>query len=210
MTTRLSLYNGALSILKARRLTTVNDDQPERYALDDEYDKSIQAMLEEGDWNFASRAVIMTAESDVEPDFGPTYAFEKPEDWCRLVSIADNEDQYPQLETYKEEGLYLLAYVDTIYVTYVSNDDEFGLNIARWPQTFVRAVEYDLAQRIAGHITSMSASELKALRMEARDALVNAKTKDARAQANQMPPPGRLVQARLGRGWRGDRVFWRR
>lgn len=212
-TTLLQVYNGALMILKVRRLSTTTDNRPERLAMDDEYNKCVQAMLEEGDWNFAAKSILLEASVDVEPSFGYNYAFEKPDDFVRLISLGADSTQWPPLQDFRDEsaganGAIWLANVDPIYVTYVSNDANYGLERNRWPQTFVRAVEYDLAQRIAPYITTWGADELRGLRAEAREALRNAKTKDARGQPVQYPPPGRLTLARNGsRGMSGRRPW---
>jgi hypothetical protein len=44
-------------------------------------------MLAKGMWNFAIRSVELHEDEDVEPLFGYQYAFSKPDDWVRTVSI---------------------------------------------------------------------------------------------------------------------------
>lgn len=210
-TSKLSLYNGALLILKEAKLDTLTDHVKARFLLDQEYDKCVQSMLEEGDWNFASRTIALEADVEIEPAFGFTYAFEKPLDHVRLVSISANATGWPQLDRYREETLdgtpYFVADCNPLYISYVSNDNNWGLDLSLWPQSFVLAVEHDLAKRVAPGVTSWDARQLKVLETDAMNALRSARAKDARSQAPQRPPPGRLVTSRMGR--RGGIDSWR-
>ena len=104
MATVLGLYNGALFLLKAARLSTVSDAREERYALDQVYDSVLGYCLESGDWNFAARTVALEDDTDVEPEFGFTYSFEKPSDVVRLIAISSTGDLWPPLERFLEEG----------------------------------------------------------------------------------------------------------
>ncbi len=145
-TTKLALYNGALLILKSPRLTTLADARAERRAMDDAYDEAVASLLEEADWNFAARTVSLEATTDFASSFGYNYAFEHPEDFVRLISIADNAEMYPQLRDYKDEsagvnGRVFVANCDPIYISYVSNDNAYGLDLGNWPMAFVRAVQ---------------------------------------------------------------------
>ncbi len=212
-TTKLGLYNGALRILNTNRLATLTDDRPERFILDDVYDDSLTMILEEGDWNFAQRSVELAASVDLEPGFGYTFAFERPDDYVRLITISGNAYYWPMLEEYIEEvtstgDQVFLTFVSPLYLRYVSNGNNFGLNLGQWPIAFARAVEYDLAQRIASHVTSMSAQEFDNLHRMARKVIGAARAKDARAQGQEYPSPGRMVRARLGSGTI-SRNYWR-
>lgn len=204
MATKLSLYNGALAIVRMRKLDSVTEANEARYKLDDEYDKSLAAMLEDGLWNFAARTVALEAATDVEPEFGYANAFEKPDDYVRLIAISMNGYLRPPLEDYRDEGQYWLADISVAYVSYVSNGASYGLNLGNWPSSFERAVEYDLAQRIAPHVTSMGLADLKALKAEAKKELANARSKDAVNQPPHHPPAGMLVRARVGSGSRAS------
>lgn len=199
MATKLGLYNGALRLLKQRKLAAVSDAHTSRYLLDDVYDDTIAECLEAGYWNFATRTAEIAASEDIDPDFAYAYAFEHPDDFVRLITMAANEFLRPPLQDFIDEAN--IWYCDTtpIYVSYVSNGASYGLDLASWPMSFQRAVEYALALQIAPHLTNMSAAERKVLREEAADALRTARTKDASNQARMQPAPGSLVRARLGR-----------
>ena len=81
MTSKLTLFNGALRLLGERRLASLTEDRPARRYLDDAWDDGlVDDALEQGFWNFATRTVQMTASTSVEPEFGYRYAFQKPDD----------------------------------------------------------------------------------------------------------------------------------
>lgn len=208
MTNKLSLYNGALRILKHRKIA-LTDNVEARHLLDDEYDKVIAWCLEQGLWNFALRATALEADVEIEPEFGHSYAFEQPLDYVRLNAISSNGHFNPTLEHYVDEGGYWLASTNPIYVSYVSNGNDFGGDLSRWTATFVLAVEYELAYRIAPHLTSMGEDAARELERRRDKSMRDARSKDALNQPAQRPPPGRLVQSRIGSGSASGRPWWR-
>lgn len=210
MATKIGLYNQALLELKQRKLSALTDSNVSRRTCDDFYDAVVAFMLAEGAWNFAIASEAIEASTDVEPEFGFTYAVEKPESFVRLVAIAANGDFWPTLNRYHEEGGYWHCDVSPLYVRYVSDDASYGLDLSLWTPSFERAVALELAVRIAPHITGMGDDKMQMLEKRAKRALHNARTKDAINQAAERPPPGRLVNARLNgpRIGRLNRGLW--
>jgi hypothetical protein len=211
MTTQLTLYSGALRNIKHRQLSALTDDVEERYLLDNVYADTKNLCLSMGNWNFAGRTAAIEAATDVESEFGYSYAVEKPSDWVRTVQVSGNGDFYPQAQAgeYVDEGDYWNCNVDPLYVRYVSNHANYGGDLARWPIAFVRYVEWELAILIAPHLTAMSAGELDALEDKRQRALRVARSIDASNQAPDRKPVGRLVLARTGgRSNMGPRRQW--
>jgi hypothetical protein len=200
MVSKLSLYRGALRILRQPKVDTVTDDVLARYELDDEYDKCMEYMLEAGLWNFAMRTVAVTSDSNLTPAFGYQYGFEKPSDWVRTARASNNPQFYPLFEDdeYVDETDYWYASVDPFYVSYVSNGASYGLDLTRWPASFERAFEHELAVRVSPNITTLSAEERKDYILLAKRALSIAQSKDAMNQAPTRRNPGRLIRARRG------------
>lgn len=196
--TQIGLYNAALFILKQAKLATLSDDIEARYTLDEVYEDVKAYMLEQGLWDFASRTVAIEASEEIEPEFGFDSAFEKPDDFVALIAISNNDQLYPTLDHYLDEGNYWSASVDPLYIQYVSSGVLYGGALSRWTKTYARAVEYELAFRIAPHVTAMSESEMNNLETKRDAALINAKQKDARGGPVSRPPPGRLVRSRMG------------
>lgn len=211
MPSQLSLYNGALRLIKQRRLATLTDDVEARYHLDDEYNKSIRYCLEQGLWNFALRTTQLEQDTTNEPVFGYLYAFLQPDDFVRLNAISSNSYMNPTLEEYVVEGAYWLAQTNPLYVSYISDDPLYGYDLGRWPATFELGVEYELAYRVAPHLTAMSDGDLERLFKEKVHAIRDARSKDALEQPASRPPPGRLVRARQGSRYSASdgRPWWR-
>ena len=69
----------------------------------------------------------------------------KPDDWVRTAGISSEATFKPGFEDYEDEGNYWFANVDTLYVRYVSNDEEYGWNVGSWRQGFAKALEAYLA-----------------------------------------------------------------
>lgn len=209
MADKLSVYNGALFKIKQRKIASLTSTDPSRYLIDEVYDKVLLFMLEAGAWNFAQRTVAVDAATDVEPGFGWSNAFEVPDDFVRIIAISTNPLLYPPMTAnqYSFENDYWMANASVLYVAYVSNDSDFGLNLNKWTASFTEAVEYELADRIAPPLTNMGGDEAERLAARKRTALRNARTKDAYNQAGQMQPPGALSQSR--RNFRNN-TLWNR
>lgn len=211
MPDQLSLYNGALAICKNRYLESLTEDVEERYLLDLEYSKALGYCLEQGLWNFALRATLIEPDDTNEPTWGDLYAFKRPDDFVRLNAISGDQYFSVTLYEYTDEGSYWIASVNPIYVSYISNDPLYGLNLGKWPATFERFVEHELAHRIAPHLTAMTDADLKRLDQSRLTAMKDARSKDAMNQPTKFPPPGRLVRARQGSRYSANdgRPWWR-
>lgn len=208
-TSQLSLYNAALFLLKHNRLTNLTNNVEARYALDNVYADVKAYCLEQGLWNFALRSVSMEASVDEETFFGFKYVYDKPDDYVRLNAISANESFWPTLNEYLDEATYWLCDVNPLYISYISDDDEFGNNLGEWPMSYTRYVEHELAYRIAPHITSMGDQSAKELERRRLMALRDAQAKDAMNQPMANPPPGRLLRARSQGSRVAGRPWWR-
>lgn len=200
MATKLKLYKGACRLLRQTPVDTVTDDVFIRYELDAVYDDALDFALEQGLWNFAMRTVAIEHSESVTPSFGFSYAFEKPDDYVRTAAISGNGSLWPPIgaEGYADETTNWHADFDPLYVSYVSDNASYGLNLANWPATFTRFAEHELAFRVSPTVTGMSAQEKNDLKKDRNEALKDARGKDAMNQASQSPPPGRLVTSRMG------------
>jgi hypothetical protein len=197
---KLGIYNDALlTYLDTRPLVTLSDARTERRALDKAWPRTMETMLEAGMWNFASRAQQWNPSDTAESGFAFQYAYEKPDDYVRLIKISDNEWMEPTLSNFSEEGDFFFADVDPLWVIYVSNDAQYGADLGKWPAAFATAFAAELAYRARGGVKTFGAREAEALvKMKIR-LLADAQGKDAVNQAPTRLPAGRLVQARAGR-----------
>ena len=211
MATKLKLYRAAVLLVKQNAVDlAVTDDSAFVNTLDLVYDDVLAFCLEAGDWNYATRTVAIEASEDEEPAFGFGFAVEKPDDYAgRVVAISANERFYPPLEQYHDEGGlegHFHTDCDPLYLRYISNGNEYGLNLADWHPAFERYFEYELAWRIAPQLTNMGEDATDRFEKRKNKALHNAQAQDARNHGAQPLPQGRLVQSR---GYPSSRSRWR-
>lgn len=205
MTTKLSIANGALRLLNERQLTqselTNNSREPARVFNAIWDDGGVRACLESGQWKFAKRSVMVDASPSVAPEFGYTYAFDKPTDWVRTIGVWGDGTMDMPLRAYREEAGFWFASLETIYVAYVSDDVTFGLDYSLWPQTFVAFVQAHFAAEMAGPMTDAGKELLTVRKRRLNEALSN----DAMADPSKNLPVGSWVRARVsGRSRYGE------
>lgn len=205
MADRLSIFNAALRLLgDAHGLSSLTEEGPARRALDSAWRSTGEALLTEGFWNFAIRSVELSNDEDVEPRFGFDYAFSKPDDWVRTLSISDSAKYTEGFQQYEDEQDYWYASIDTLYIRYVSNDDDYGWNIAKWRSPFVKAFEAYLAFECGLPISGDKATRNDVFNIY-RDRLKRAKVIDAVDEPVRQEPRGRLVRSRGSRLRSGER-----
>jgi hypothetical protein len=207
MTDKLSIYNGALNILGERKLASVTENREPRYQLDDVWDNSmIDRCLQMGQWNFAARSVELEASPSITPSFGYQFGFDKPPlDFIRTMAVCYDEYFSRPITRYSDEGQWIFADVEIIYLKYVSNDEQFGGDFSLWPANFTEFVEHYLAYKVAPRIAGL---DFKERTMEAKfeRALLKAKSTDAMESPAKFAPKGGWADSRQGfRSGRSDR-----
>lgn len=197
MTTKLSLFNGALMLCGERFLSSLTEEREPRRLLDRAWDDGawVKACLEQGQWNFAMRTVQIDYETSIEPQFGYRRAFTKPSDWVITSGLCSDEFFRAPLTQYRDEAGYWYADLDTLYVRYVSNDASYGLDFNKWPESFREYVEEYLANKVIRKITDSEEEEAKSDK-RLKKKLLHAKSRAAMADPTSFPPPGSWVSAR--------------
>ena len=201
MPSKLSIYNGALRMLGERKLSALTESREPRRLLDDVWDDDgVKRCLQQGQWNFAMRTVQIDYSPSVEPDFGYQRAFDKPSDCVRVCGVCSDEYFRNSLVDYNDEASFWFADIDVIYVRYVSDDEEYGLDLANWPANFTAFVEGWFAFQIAPGITGSKISKADV------DKLLNeARTTDSMEEPPGLQPTGSWTRARHG-SRRADKV----
>ena len=149
MTDRLRIYNGALLLCGERALNNLAEEVEPRYLLDLVWnDEGARYCLEQGQWHFAMRASSFDYEPSIAPDWGFSRGFTKPTDWVATSGVFSDERLQNPLLAYADEISYWFSDEDVIYVKYVSDDAAFGMDLAKWPSTFVDYVKAYFAGRI--------------------------------------------------------------
>lgn len=206
-TTRLAIYNGALQICKERMIASLTEDCEARRLLDAVWqDNGAKYCIEQDQWQFAMRTARFDYDPDVTTQFGFTYAFDKPDDWVLTSSVCSDERFRMPVTQYSDETDYWYADITPLYIKYVSVDDAFGMNLARWPQSFAEYVQAHFAGKICWPLTGNEKLAQVILDpkegIEAQRRLV-AKNRAAWTQPTRYPTVGSWVRARVGSQRRG-------
>lgn len=197
MTTQLFIYNEALGHLGERQLASLSEPREPRRVLDSYYSDVVAYCLLQGLWRFARRTVSIDASTTVIPQFGFNNAFEYPNDWIRTQIISTSPDLDPPLLQYRDENNFIYANATPIYLSYISADPQYGLNLGLWPENFVDYVVFRLASRACLRITN-DKDLRKELIADENKARRNAKASDAENDPPGLPPVSFWVRARRG------------
>lgn len=197
---KLWLYNEALRVLGERRLVNLTEQREPRYLLDDVYNGIfVKAVLEEGQWLFATRASKFDHNPAITPNFGYHYVFNKPADWIRTTACCSDEYYRVPLNEIADEGGFWYSDIQTIYIKYVSSDGSFGGDLSKWPPSFSMYAASYLADQIVGRVKNAKvlSDDVEA---EMAKRLLKAQSRDAMNGPSKFPPPGSFTSARVGRG----------
>ena len=205
MTTQLDLYNGALRIIKERRLGSLSENREPRRLLDDIWADgqtagAVKYCLEMGQWTFAKRMLRIDYSPSITPDFGYRYAFDQPEDMVKPVGIWCDERCQQPLLNYTDERHYWFCDLQTIYVAIVSNGLSYGADLSLWPETFGKLVEAYLAKEIAPNLTN-SANAVQLAEYAWKSARSEARSEDAQRNPTKFTPPGGWITSRHGNSY---------
>lgn len=210
MTSKLQVYQSALTEIGAANLSSLAENVEARRVLDAVWDALLLECLDAAQWVFATRVAQYDSDPDLDISLGFTYGFTKDTDWVRTCAIASDASFYSPLidRDYSDRGQFWVANCDPIYVKYVSNGLTYGLDLSIWPPSFTRYVVLALAERVSNRLKGTNASaEVLAYRL--KKACAKAVATDAmNGPQPKFPPPGRLVMARMGGrfGTRYDRA----
>ena len=194
---KLNLWNGALTVLGERKLTSLTEAREPRYKLDDIWDNdAVNRCLQHGQWNFATRSVKLESSSSTTPTFGYQFAFDKPSDFIRTVGVTQDEYYDVPLTRYSDEAAWWFSDLDPIYVRYVSNDNEYGQDYAIWPFNFAEYVEHYLAYKLAPRLTGVTYGGDDGPEKALRKMLHKARSTDAMESPAKFPSKGSWASAR--------------
>lgn len=193
---KLSIYNNALTLLGEEVLASLDEDRAPRYAMDTVWDDGlVRACIEEGYWYFAIRSVQLDNDPDITPDFGFPYAFTKPDDYVRLAAMSYDEYFCSQILRYTDEAENWWTDATTIYIKYISDDEQYGMNYGAWPESFNELVQFTLATKACVRITG-DKEKYESMKKDRDKMLRNARSKDAMNMATTFFPLGSWARAR--------------
>jgi len=199
MTSKLSIYNGALSVLGERKINALTDNVESRRKLDDVWDNDfLDRILQMGQWNFATRTVELTFSPSTSPSFGYEYAFDKPQDFVRTTGVFEDEFMVQPLLHYSDEASWIFTDLDTIYLAYVSNDTQWGGDFSLWPPNFTEMAEHYMAYKVAPRLIGLDPGNTT-YEGKWKRWLAEAKATDAMESPVQFAPEGNWARSRRSR-----------
>lgn len=199
--TKLSIFNDVMNILGGRTLTRITDTAEPATVLNGLWDHVRMYCLEQGRWKFAEREVLLTPSLTELPTFGFRSAFEKPADFVRVNEISSDEYFSTPIFQIHERGDFWYCDLDELYIRYISNDNAWGFDLTKWPESFVTFVTLYLAVRAAPRLAPRLKPELIRIggNVDLDGAKKNALAKDAVAGPTQFIPEGRWSGVRQRR-----------
>ena len=211
-TTKLGIYNRALTMAGERALATLSDEVDSRRLLDVIWDfGGVDECLSEGQWNFAMRSVQVDFDPAIEPTFGYIRAFTKPSDYLLTSAFCSDEFYRVPHRWYVDEVDNWYCDLDIIYVRYISNDTDYGGDLGKWPPLFSEFVAAHFAAGIILKLTG-DATRLKLFVNPENEkdsirgrALLSAKSRNAMANPSQIIAGGAWSSSRIRGGTRWDR-----
>ena len=207
MTDKLSLYNGALTVLGERKLASLTENREPRYKLDDIWDNDlVDRVLQMGQWYFAQRTVQLAENPSITPSFGYRYGFDAPADWLRTMGVCYDEYFQLPITRYSREAQWWFCDATPIYVKYVSNDIQYGQDYSLWPPNFTEMVEHYMAMKVAPRLTGVDISDT-ALLQKYKLWLAEAKATDAMEEPAKFAPKGSWSRSRRGFNRNNDGGF---
>jgi|SRR3989304_2934863 len=202
--TRLKIYNDALLFCGERTLASLTEDVEPRHLLDHVWNSDgVQGCLEEAQWHFAIRTVQIDYDPDEDPQFGYNYAFTKPSDWVLTSALCSDEYFKSPLLGYWDEAGFWYADLQTIYVRYISNDVDYGMDLSLWPRSFSEFVAAHFAYKITPKITGDKDRFNAAFKLREK-LLRDAKNRTAMADSTKFAPQGGWTKSRMNGGGRKD------
>lgn len=200
---KLDIYNRALLILGSRALASLSEAREPRRVLDEAWgsgDNAVLRALEEADWNFATKAVEGVVSPSVTPYFGFRYAFGKPDDLRRLTALSASPTFARSMDArdYVDEAGYWYTNYGTIYVRYISDHTDYGLDSSKWTEHFKEYLAASLAERTGVRITNDEQAQRRIMYVKDQSKK-QARGNDAMDEGHKPLPHGSWVTSRSSR-----------
>ncbi len=197
MADKLYLYNEALGHLGERQLASLSENREPRRVLDYYWSPTVSYALLQGLWRFARRTSQIDADTTITPEFGFNNIFQYPQDWIRTQIISTSPQLDPPLLQYRDEGGFIYANMTPIYLSYISDDPQYGMNLGQWPESFADYIAFRLARLSCLRITS-DKDLMRELKKDEDRARRVSKAQDAMNDPPGTAPTPYWVRARRG------------
>lgn len=200
---QLELYKDACVVCEEREVSSLTENTPIRYLLDGVWNRGgVDECLMEGFWEFAIRTIQMDYDPSFLPSFGYQRVFGQPADFIRTAALSADAYFNDPFKNYTKENGYWYADIDTLFLKFVSNRNDYGTNMNTWPTTFRSFAAAHFAGKIIGAITHAKVSK-DDVQEQRQGRLMSARSKDQMEQPSKDMPRGRWSRARFGRSFTG-------
>ena len=196
---QLSVYSKALRWLEERQCLSLTEPREPVRLLNTEWQDAVNACLYTGFWNFAVREIKAIPDSNQVTNFGYTYSYTKPPDWVRTFQISQDDRFHQMLRRYLDQNNVWFSDLPYMYIKYVSNDPDFGWNMAYWTPGFTEYLAGYLASLLAPRIKQDSA-KIDAVEKRLKRTRAEALSTDAMDLPVGHIPYGTWVTSRMPRG----------
>lgn len=189
MVSTVDICNLALDELGEAAITALDEGSPVANLCQRNYAPARDQVLRSHPWNFAVTRRRL-ARLSAAPAFGFAYAYQRPTNWLRTISVhgsAAGTDAPP----YRMEGDRLLSDAAEIYLRYIARTEDPN----QYDPLFVDALAMRIAARLAKAITQ-STGEKERIEALYRDALRKARAVDGVEDFAEQPPDGSWLAAR--------------
>lgn len=213
---QIGVFNKALRWLEERPVSqgesiSPGTREPVRL-LNIEWTDAIQRCLYEGFWKFALRTDKVLPDTAQKPNFGRKYSFTKPADWVRTYQISQDDRFFLLDREFIDENNVWLSDLPYLFIRYVSNDPNRGLNMGLWTPGFTEYLAVYLAYVCCPRIKQALDKKTDLLK-EMKRIRIEALATDAMDAPPGKIPPNTWVTSRTPRGsvypygaygWGGD------
>lgn len=166
------VYNDALYCMGVPQLISVNDDSDRRVALDNVLNQgAVEYLMENTQWHWSNTTRRIDYNPSLEPEWGYRYGFDKPSDLERVAGVFTDEYQQSPLRDYQDEGDYIFAEIQTIYLSYIVAP--MLTDPTLWPAYFRKMLAGYLAKEAAPAIQGAIANLAEARYEERRRVAIN-------------------------------------
>jgi hypothetical protein len=195
MLPQLDIYNMALTMVGSNPLLSLNENNIRSTVLNLNFNTTVNGLLEDVDWSFAMRRVVLDTPSVTPPEWGGMYVFDLPDDCIRARRLFSDISALRLVpsQDWSVENNQLLTHFTPAYLQYISN----AVNHEDTSPLFTKALALKLASDICVPLTKNTQLKQDLLRehtLTLKDAIVA----DGRQGGDERIRKGGLIGARMG------------
>lgn len=200
MASKLEIWNRALQLVGAKRVSSLEDTTASGRAVAACYDTLLDAELEKHCWNFATGRATLAAVTPA-PEFGRSAEFVLPSDYiCLLRPYPEQNGHHID---YVIEGKKIVTNLGApLYIRYVKRVTDAN----SMPALFRESLSHSIAIGICEELTQ-SRSKKEGLEGSYKQVVALARRKNAFETVARMPPEDDWVTVRSGFNTMGNRPY---